>query len=87
MAEQNFTAFKEVENILLQEIDVQLVRTKVQLFKVEFEALKKFIGELELKLKGLSFDNEQFSLTEKQFNEAQTEQKQINDSVVTKPLK
>ncbi|QWT88378.1 hypothetical protein KBP46_11435 [Chryseobacterium sp. PCH239] len=84
LADQNFTEFKEVENILLQEIDVQLVRTKVQLFKVEFEALKKFIGELELKLKGLSFDNEQFSLTEKQFNEAQTEQKQINDSVVTK---
>ncbi|PWW15883.1 AAA family ATPase [Chryseobacterium sp. AG844] len=84
LAEQNFTEFKEVENILLQEINVELVRTKVQLFKVEFEALKKFIGELELKLKGLSFDNEQFSLTEKQFNEAQTEQKQINDSVVTK---
>lgn len=84
LADQNFTEFKDVENILLQEIDVQLVRTKVQFFKVEFEALKKFIGELELKLKGLSFDNEQFSLTEKQFNEAQTEQKQINDSVVTK---
>ncbi|MGV2449981.1 UNVERIFIED_CONTAM: SMC family ATPase [Ralstonia mannitolilytica] len=84
LADQNFTEFKEVENILLQEINVELVRTKVQLFKVEFEALKKFIGELELKLKGLSFDNEQFSLTEKQFNEAQTEQKQINDSVVTK---
>ncbi|MCP1298299.1 SMC family ATPase [Chryseobacterium sp. S0630] len=84
LTDQNFTEFKEVEHILLQEIDVQLVRAKVQHFKVEFEALKKFIGELELKLKGLSFDNEQFSLTEKQFNEAQTEQKQISDSVVTK---
>lgn len=84
LTDQNFTEFKEVEHILLQEIDVQLVRAKVQHFKVEFEALKKFIGELELKLKGLSFDNERFSLTEKQFNEAQTEQKQISDSVVTK---
>ncbi|MDR4952048.1 SMC family ATPase [Chryseobacterium sp. ES2] len=84
LTDQNFTEFKEVEHILLQEIDVQLVRAKVQHFKVEFEALKKFIGELEIKLKGLSFDNEQFSLNEKQFNEAQTEQKQINDSVVTK---
>ncbi|WP_114820951.1 AAA family ATPase [Chryseobacterium sp. KLBC 52] len=84
LTNQNFTEFKEVEHILLQEIDVQMVRAKVQHFKVEFEALKKFIGELELKLKGLSFDNEQFSLAEKQFNEAQTEQKQISDSVVTK---
>lgn len=84
LAEQNFTEFREVEHILLQEIDIQLVRAKVQHFKIEFEALKKFIGELELKLKGLSFDNEQFSLTEKQFNEVQTEQKQISDSVVTK---
>jgi exonuclease SbcC len=29
---------------------------------------------LELKLKNLSFDDEQFSLAEKQFNEAQAEQ-------------
>ncbi|KAB1229847.1 AAA family ATPase [Chryseobacterium viscerum] len=84
LADQNFTEFKEVENILLQEIDIQLVRTKIQNFKVDFEALKKFIGELELKLKGLSFDNEQFSQAEQRFNEAQSEQKQISDSVVTK---
>ncbi|MGE8536282.1 MAG: AAA family ATPase [Chryseobacterium sp.] len=84
LAAQNFTEFKEVENILLQEINIQLVRTKVQNFKVDFEALKKFIGELELKLKGLSFDNEQFSLAEQQFGEAQSEQKKISDSVVTK---
>ncbi|MCJ7934668.1 MAG: SMC family ATPase [Chryseobacterium sp.] len=84
LAGQNFTDFKEVEDILVQEIDIQLVRAKIQHFKVDFEALKKFIGELEVKLKGLSFDNEQFSLTEKFFNEAQIEQKQISDSVVTK---
>ncbi|WP_426480824.1 AAA family ATPase [Chryseobacterium sp. R2ACT005] len=84
LAAQNFTEFREVENILLQEINIQLVRTKVQNFKVDFEALKKFIGELELKLKGLSFDNEQFSLAEQQFGEAQSEQKKISDSVVTK---
>ncbi|TZF94367.1 SMC family ATPase [Chryseobacterium panacisoli] len=84
LATQNFTEFKEVENILLQEINIQLVRSKVQNFKVDFEALKKFIGELELKLKGLIFDNEQFSLAEQQFSEAQSEQKKISDSVVTK---
>jgi exonuclease SbcC len=84
LADQNFIAFKEVENILVQDINIQLVRAKIQNFKVEFEALKKFIGELELKLKGLSFDNEQFSLAEQQFSEAQIEQKKISDSVVTK---
>ncbi|MBE4950650.1 AAA family ATPase [Chryseobacterium culicis] len=84
LADQNFSEFKEVENILLQEINVELVRAKIQNFKVEFEALKKFIGELELKLKGLSFDNEQFSLAEQEFLKAQAEQKKISDSVVTK---
>lgn len=84
LTDQNFIEFKEVENILLQEINVQLVRTKVQNFKIDFEALRKFIGELELKLQGLSFDNEQFSLAEQQFSEAQSEQKKISDSVVTK---
>ncbi|WP_213278045.1 SbcC/MukB-like Walker B domain-containing protein [Chryseobacterium indologenes] len=84
LTDQNFIEFKEVENILLQDINIQLVRAKIQNFKVEFEALKKFIGELELKLKGLSFDNEQFSLAEQQFSEAQIEQKKISDSVVTK---
>lgn len=84
LADQNFIEFKEVENILLQDINIQLMRAKIQNFKVEFEALKKFINELELKLKGLSFDNEQFSLAEQQFSEAQIEQKKISDSVVTK---
>lgn len=84
LADQNFISFKEVENILHQEIDIQVVRTKVQNFKIEFEALKKFIGELEVKLKGLSFDNNRFSLVEQQLTQAQDEQKQISDSVVTK---
>ncbi|MCC3215498.1 SMC family ATPase [Chryseobacterium sp. X308] len=84
LADQNFTEFKDVEHILLQEINVQLVRARVQNFRIEFEALKKFIGELELKLKGLLFNNEQFSIAEQQFTEAQTEQKLISDSVVTK---
>jgi len=84
LADQNFIEFKEVENILVLDINIQLMRAKIQNFKVEFEALKKFIGELELKLRGLSFDNEQFSLAEQQFDEAQIEQKKISDSVVTK---
>lgn len=84
LAEQNFTEFKEVENILLLEINIEHNRNQIQKFKIDFETLKKFIEELELKLKGLSFNDEQFSLTERLFNEAQVEQKQVSDSVVTK---
>lgn len=81
--EHNFAAFHEVENILQQEINIQETRAKIQQFKIDFETLKKVIEGLELKLKDLSFDDEQFSLAEKQFGEAQTELKQINDTVVT----
>lgn len=81
--EYNFTAFNEVENILQQEINIQEVRAKIQQFKIDFESLKKVIEGLELKLKDLFFDDEQFSLAEKQFGEAQSELKHINDTVVT----
>lgn len=81
--ENHFTAFNEVETILKQEINIQETRAKIQQFKIDFETLKKVIEGLELKLKGLSFDAEQFSLAEKQFDDAQTALKQINDAVVT----
>ncbi len=84
LAGQNFTDIKEVENVLMQEINIERNRNEIQQFKIDFEALKKFIGGLESKLKGLSLNDEQFALTEKQFIEAQSEQKQISDSVVTK---
>lgn len=83
LSEQNFADFKEVERLLQLEINIQEVRAKIQQFKIDFEALKKMIESLELKLKGLSFDDEHFSLVEKQFGETQTELKKINDSVVT----
>ncbi|MGU3373303.1 AAA family ATPase [Chryseobacterium sp. M5A1_1a] len=83
LSEQNFTDFKEVEHLLQQEINIQEVRAKIQQFKIDFEALKKIIESLELKLKGLSFDGEHFSLIEKQFGETQINLKQINDYVVT----
>ncbi|WP_284465066.1 SMC family ATPase [Chryseobacterium sp.] len=83
LSEQNFADFKEVELLLQLEINIQEVRAKIQQFKIDFEALKKMIESLELKLKGLSFDGEHFSLVEKQFGETQTELKKINDSVVT----
>lgn len=83
LKEHNFTVFNEVENILLQEINIQEIRAKIQQFRINFETLKKVIEGLELKLKNLSFDDEQFSMVEKQFEEAHTELKQINDAVVT----
>lgn len=82
LEQQNFKEIEEVECILLQEINIVQARTEIQKFKIDFETLKKVIGTLEVKLKGLSFDDEQFSLAEKQFSEAQHELKQINDSVV-----
>lgn len=83
LKEHNFTVFNEVENILLQEINIQEIRAKIQQFRINFGTLKKVIEGLELKLKNLSFDDEQFSMAEKQFEEAHTELKQINDAVVT----
>lgn len=83
LSEQKFTDFKEIEDILRQEINIPEVRAKIQQFKIDFETLKNVIEGLELKLKGLSFDDDQFSLIEKQFGEAQAELKKINDAVVT----
>ncbi|MBV8326460.1 SMC family ATPase [Chryseobacterium sp.] len=82
LTEQHFTDFKEIENILLQQINIENTRIQIQQFKIDFETLKKVIEGMELKLKDLSFDDEQFSLTEKRFSETQLELKQINDSVV-----
>ncbi|NIF07016.1 SMC family ATPase [Chryseobacterium sp. Tr-659] len=82
LAEQKFIIFKEVEDLLLQEINIEKNRNEIQKFRIDFETLKKFIQEQELKLKDLSFDDEQFSSAEKHFTEAQAELKLVNDSVV-----
>lgn len=82
LAAQNITDFKEVEIILLQKLNVLQTRAEVQQFRIDFETLKKIIEGLELKLKGLLFNDEQFSSAEKHFIEAQNELKQMNDSVV-----
>ncbi|WP_353150474.1 SMC family ATPase [Chryseobacterium sp.] len=82
LAGQNFTDFREVENILIQEINMEQTRAEIQRFKIDFETLKKVIEGLELKLKDLSFNDEQFSLAEKQYNETKAEVQQVNDSVV-----
>ncbi|AZA82058.1 SMC family ATPase [Chryseobacterium lactis] len=82
LAEQKFSNFKEVEGILAQEINIQQARAYIQKFTIDFETLKKVIEGLELKLKDLSFNDEQFSLAEQQFTEVKNEVQRINDSVV-----
>jgi len=82
LLKQNFADLNEVETILIQEINVQEARSKIQKFRIDFETLKNGISDLETKLKDFSFDGEQFSLVEHQFKTMEIEVKTANDTVV-----
>ena len=82
LSDQNFTDLVEVQTILLQEINVQGTRNKIQQFRIDFETLNNGITELETKLKNFSFNEEQFSEVENQFISKEKEAKTANDSVV-----
>lgn len=82
LSDQNFTDLVEVQTILLQEINVQETRNKIQQFRIDFETLNNGITELETKLKNFSFNEEQFSEVENQFVSKEKEAKTANDSVV-----
>ncbi|GAA5094537.1 SbcC/MukB-like Walker B domain-containing protein [Chryseobacterium ginsengisoli] len=82
LSENNFTDFSQIENILEKKINVEELRNKIQKFKIDFEILKNGISELEIKLKDFSFDDELFSIKEKEFTEAENVLKQINNFVV-----
>ena len=82
LSEHQFGSLEEIQEIILQEIDVQNVRTKIQNFKIQFETLKNSIFELRHKLNGFSFDEEEFSAIENQFKNLENEQKIANNSVV-----
>lgn len=82
LSEQNFTDLAEIQTILLQEINVQETRNKIQQFRIDFKTLSNGITELETKLKDFSFDEEQFSETENLFISKEKEAKIANDSVV-----
>ena len=82
LSDQNFTDLVEVQTILLQEINVQETRNKIQQFRIDFETLNNGITELETKLKDFSFNEEQFSEVENQFVSKEKEAKTANDSVV-----
>jgi len=82
LTQNNFDHFSEIETILLQKINVDENRSRIQKFKIDFETLKNSIHELEVKLKDFSFDNELFAAKEAEFKEAENQLKQINDLVV-----
>ncbi|WP_439479579.1 SbcC/MukB-like Walker B domain-containing protein [Chryseobacterium aquaticum] len=82
LSDQNFTDLVEVQTILLQEINVQETRNKIQQFRIDFETLNNGITELDTKLKDFSFNEEQFSEVENQFVNKEKEAKTANDSVV-----
>lgn len=82
LLEQNFNEIEDVLQILVQEINVQEIRAKIQNFKVQFETLKNLISELETKLKDFSFDEEEFSTVENQFTWLENNLKIATASVV-----
>ncbi|WP_326982184.1 AAA family ATPase [Chryseobacterium sp. MYb264] len=82
LIQNNFNDFIEIETILLQKINIEETRNRIQKFKIDFETLKNGIHELEVKLKDFSFDHELFAAKENEFNEAENQLKQINDLVV-----
>jgi len=82
LSEQNFNALQEVQRILEQEINIQEVRNQIQLFRIEFETLKNGISELEPKLNGFSFDEEEFLKIKLQFQSFENDLKLVKDSVV-----
>lgn len=82
LAAQNFRDFTEIESILRQGINVAESRSQIQKFRIELETLKNSISELTLKLKDFSFDEEEFTKVETQFQTAENDLKIANEAVV-----
>lgn len=82
LSEQEFSTLEEIQQILAQEINIQETRNQIQQFRIQFEIVKNDILNLETKLKGFSFDEEQFAETENQFKAFEKDLKIVNDSVV-----
>ena len=82
LAENEFTEFMQVENILAEKINTEESRSQIQKFRIDYETLKNGIAELEAKLKGFSFDEEQFSAVENQFKTIENNLKIANNLVI-----
>ncbi len=82
LSEQFFNSLDEIQQILVQEINVQETRNTIQQFRIQFETLRNSILELEMKLKGFSFNEEEFLALENQFKASENDVKTVNNSVI-----
>lgn len=82
LSESQFSDFVEVDEILSQSLDENALQKEIQEFKIQFGTLKNEISNLKEKLKGLSFNTEEFLETEKQFLAKEKDFKEANDFVV-----
>lgn len=82
LLELQFNHLDEIHQILAKEINVEQTRNIIQHFRIQFETLKNSILELEAKLKGFSFNEEEFSALENQFKASENDVKTVNNSVI-----
>lgn len=69
-------------HLLAQEIDIEKEKAKIQQFKIEFETLRNSIKESEEKLKGVSFDRNQFELEEEKWKQSKVVLTEKNNQVI-----
>lgn len=77
-----FGGLNEVEPVLARKIDVAEAKNQIQKFRIEFETLKNGISELENKLQGFNFDENQFKEAEAQFKTLENNKNNANNAVV-----
>jgi exonuclease SbcC len=82
LAENQFSEFSQIENILAEKINTEESRFQIQKFRIGYETLKNGIAELEAKLKGFVFDEEQFSVVENQFEAIEKDKEIANKNVI-----
>lgn len=82
LAENQFSEFLQVENILAEKLNIEESRSQIQKFRIDYETLKNGIAYLEAKLIGFSFDEEQFSAVENQFKSIENNLKIANNLVI-----
>lgn len=58
------SSLSEVHNILDLKLDINRTRKEITAFSIALNTLQNSVSELELKLKGLSFDEEEYTKTE-----------------------
>lgn len=82
LSENKFSELSQIENILAEKLNTEESRSTIQKFRIDYETLKNGIAELEAKLKGFSFDEEQFFAVENQFKTIENNLKIANNLVI-----